>query len=361
MIVALVFAAPAQARKTQAVVLSTFFENKDWFPLTKKEMERAVVDNALQELTRANVVELTTEDDVLAGRLSVEIQLVERAETLKVTISFTALKVPSAVTSASANLHGLTYEGIFQAMSAAGREAGRKMRERLIAVIPPDAADKALTEMLGKDWDNMTTSRLYSKAQELKRADHYDEAKELFKSVGARKDRGSQQWKRLADDELIYGLPLYQAQHELMAAAEHRRSADLKKIEALCRTVVEKNTGNEARTAEAQKCLDMVAQLKGAMGMVDRSEIKSRVRALQTAMAMQYMETARAPKLEELKSMSPDLFTQADIKDFKADDKSGDYSFEIVLKNNGASGRVKGNLMRAGGEGIEFKEPAPAQ
>jgi hypothetical protein len=230
------------------------------------------------------------------------------------------------------------------------------MKARLLIAIPPDKVDLALKEMLGKDWDNLTTSQLYSKAQDLKRAHRYDEARELFKSVSNRKDRGSQQWKRLADDELVYGLPLFQATQELMEAAEHRRKADLDKIEKLLREVIEKNKGNEARIAEAQKGLDTVAQLRAAMGMVDRSEIKSRVRTLQVAMVSRYVETAQAPSIDELKSMSPDLFAQADVNDFKIDPKTSDYSFEIVLKNTGASALVKGNLMRVTNDGVEFRE-----
>lgn len=357
----LLLAAPSQARKTQPVVLSTFFENLQWFPLTKEEMRKAAVDTALQELTRANIVELVGEEEVLAGRLSIEVALVERAETCKVTITFTALKLPSLVTTASVSLKDRDHDGIFQAMSQAGREAGRKMKARLLLAVPPDPADKALELMLGKDWDNMATGQLYSKAQDLKRLKRFDEARELYKSVASRKDRGSQQWKRLSDDELAYGLPLFQAQHELREAAEHRRKADLAKVEKLCREVLEKNPGNEARQAEANRCLDTVEQLKMAMGMVDREEIKSRVRTLQVAMVSHFMETAAAPSLDDLKRMAPQLASKsASIDGYKIDTNSNDYSFEIVLQN-GASASVKGNLMRVGDTGFVFRDPPPAK
>jgi hypothetical protein len=73
-------------------------------------------------------------------------------------------------------------------------------------------------------------------------------------------------------------------------------------------------------------------------------------------MVSRYVDTAQAPSIEELKSMSPDLFAQADVNDFKLDQKTNDYSFELVLKNTGASALVKGNLLRVTNEGIEFKE-----
>jgi hypothetical protein len=349
-------AAPSGARNTQPVVLTISFENESWFPLTKKEMEKSMVDTALQEMTGAALIELTDEGEVLAGRLEIVGALVERAETGKVTITFTAHKVPTLVTTASVSLHDMNHDGIFRAMSGVGREAGRKMRTRLLAVIPPEKADIALVEMLGKDWDNRTTADLYGKAQEFKRGKRFDEAKEIFKVVSARKDRGSQQWKRLADDELDFGLPMFEAHEELLAAAERRRPADLARIEKLYRYVLEKNKGNEARVAEAQRGLDTVQQLRSAMGMVDRSEIRSRVRSLQVAMASQFMETAQAPSLADLKMMAPSLFENADVNDFKMDPKSNDYSFEIVNKKTGFSAVVKGNMMRVGGEGLTFKE-----
>ena len=346
----------AQARKTQPVVLVTEFENETWFPLTKKEMEKAAVDPALQELTGAALIELTDDFNVLAGRLNIVVSVVERAERGKITITFSALRLPTIVTTADASLHDVGHDGIFRALSGAGREAGRKMKRRLLAVIPPDPADVALEKMLGKDWDNRTTASLYSKAQELKRGKQYDEAKEMFKVVSARKDRGSQQWKRLADDELDFGLPMFQASQMLLAANDHHRPVDLDKVEALYRHVLEKNKGNEARTAEAQKGLDMVEQLRMATGMVNRSEIKSKIRTLQVAMASQYMEMAQPPTLEQLRAMAPSLFANAEIKDFKIDAKTNDYSFGIVNTRNGFSATVKGNLMQAGGEDVVFHE-----
>ena len=341
-------AVPSQARNTQPVVLATSFENESWFPLMKKEMERSMVDTALQELTGANLIELTDEGDVMAGRLEIEGALVERAETGKVTITFKAHKVASLVTTASVSLHAMNHDGIFRAMSGVGREAGKKMRDRLLAVIPPDKADIALVQMLGKDWDNRTTGDLYGKADDLKRAKRFDEAKEIFKVVAQRKDRGSQQWKRLADDELDFGLPMFEANQELIAAAEYRRQVDLDKIEKLYRRVLDKNKANEARVAEAQRGLDTVQQLRSAMGIVDPSEIKSHVRALQVAMVSQFMEVGQAPS----------LFANADVNNFKVDVKFNDYSFEIANKKTGFSALVKGNMMRLGGEELQFKEAA---
>src|SRR5579859_4163389 len=112
----------AAARETQPVVLTTSFENEQWFPLTKKEMEKSAVDPALQELTAAGLIELVGEDDVMAGRLEIVVSLVERAETGKVTVTFTARKVPTQVTTASAALHDKTHEGIYRAMIQIGRE-----------------------------------------------------------------------------------------------------------------------------------------------------------------------------------------------------------------------------------------------
>src|SRR5262245_47509676 len=92
---------PASARETQPVVLATSFENENWFPLTEKEMRKSAVDPALQELTGAGLIELVDESDVMAGRLEIVVALVERAETGKVTVTFTAHKLPTQVTTAS--------------------------------------------------------------------------------------------------------------------------------------------------------------------------------------------------------------------------------------------------------------------
>ena len=351
----LVLVVPAAARKTQPVVLTAVFENQTWFPLPEKQMRAAAVDSALQELTGAGLIELSDEGNVLAGRLEAAVSLVERAESAKITLTFTALNVPSLVTTASVSLHGLDHGGIYNALVGVGADAGRKMKQRLLRASPADEVDRSLDQLLGKDWDNLDTEKLYSRAQDLKRGKQFAEARQLLLVVAQRRDQGSKQWRRLAQDELDYGLPLFQAQQQLMAAAEQRRKVDVDGVETLCRGVLEKNKGNEARVAEAQRCLDTAQQLRSAMGMVDRSELRSRARALQAAMINFYMENGRGPSLEMLKTMDPQLFSAAEVRGYAYDDKTGDYGFELVATRTQASATVKGNFLKGLNSDVRFK------
>jgi hypothetical protein len=47
-------------RTAKKVTIQSEFRNKNWFPLTKKEMKLAAVDTALEELTRSNLIEIVT-------------------------------------------------------------------------------------------------------------------------------------------------------------------------------------------------------------------------------------------------------------------------------------------------------------
>ena len=117
---ALLFSLSAAA--VTPVILKTAFHNHDWVPLTKTEMKSAAVDPALEELTRAKMLAIVSRSktDKNAGELTVDVSLVEAAESAKVTITYRAKGIPTQVTSSAVNLHGLDHQGIFKALVRAG-------------------------------------------------------------------------------------------------------------------------------------------------------------------------------------------------------------------------------------------------
>ncbi|MBT7610027.1 MAG: hypothetical protein HN576_09740 [Bacteriovoracaceae bacterium] len=296
------------SRTAKKVSIQSEFRNKNWFPLTKKEMKLAAVDTALEELTRSNLIEIVTSSP--KGSIKLDIVLVEKAATGKITITFKAKGVSSIITTASISLDKLKGDQIYSALEKMGRLAGVKMKSQLIKVISSDDVDKSLDKLIGKDWDNIKTEKLFNKAQELKRSHQFKESKRLFLMITKRTDKGSQQWNRLSQDEL--------------------------------------------RITKVQEAIDNITMMKSMLGKAYQQSLRSYIRNIQISIFMGYAETGKVPTFKKLERYLGSLLRSVEILDYKVLLKEKKFSFIIKSKKTNAKAKVFGHAEDRGNIDISF-------
>lgn len=348
----IIFPINSDARTAKKVLINTQFRNKNWFPLTKKEMKSAAVDTALEELTRSNLIEVVSKNS--EGSINLVIALVEGAATGKITIEFKAKGLSSIVTTASISLDNLKKVNIYNALEKIGRKAGKKMRIQLLEVIPIDEVDKKLNQLIGKDWDNFETEKLFNKAQELKREHQFAEAKRLFLIITKRTDKGSQQWKRLSDDELIFRLPLFQANYIVVEATTKRKQVPLEKVQKLYNQMLKDNRTDELRITKIQEAIDQLSFMKSMLGKAYQAALRSYIGRIQMAMMMHFAQWNKGPKFEDLKKLDSHLFRSVDMSEYKISDKGRQYTFVIKSKKTGAKAKVSGHFADRSGSEVIF-------
>jgi hypothetical protein len=340
------------ARTAKKVTIHSEFRNKNWFPLTKKEMKLAAVDTALEELTRSDLIEIVTSSP--EGSIKLDIVLVEKAATGKITITFKAKGVSSIVTTASISLDKLKGDQIYSALEKMGRKAGIKMKSQLIKVIPTDEVDKSLDKLIGKDWDNIKTEKLFNKAQELKRSHQFKESKRLFLMITKRTDKGSQQWNRLSQDELIFRLPLFHANYLVTEASTKRKQIPLDTVQKIYNQMLIDNKSDELRITKIQEAIDNVTMMKSMLGKAYQQALHSYIRNIQISIFMGYAETGKVPSYKELERYLGSILRSVEILEYKVIDTEKKFSFIIKSKKTNAKAKVSGHAEDRGNIDITF-------
>ena len=191
-----------------------------------------------------------------------------------------------------------------------GRLAGVKMKSQLIKVISSDDVDKSLDKLIGKDWDNIKTEKLFNKAQELKRSHQFKESKRLFLMITKRTDKGSQQWNRLSQDEL--------------------------------------------RITKVQEAIDNITMMKSMLGKAYQQSLRSYIRNIQISIFMGYAETGKVPTFKKLERYLGSLLRSVEILDYKVLLKEKKFSFIIKSKKTNAKAKVFGHAEDRGNIDISF-------
>lgn len=298
----------AQAKELEPIEVhhSVSIRTGDWTPLPVEDMRRAAVDPALARLTDAGRLRIdgrdaTSVEDPARGRLDVAISLIGPAETVKVTMTLDVPGAPTLVATAAISVRGLDYREIYEAFE----HAGERSAERLVAKLDQLAAN-SVAGVASASTDPKVADparrEIYSAAQADKRAGRYAEARAGFESVAATSPNPQNGLRRLAEDELRYGLPLSEAQQatNLMArlgqpSQQAEREAALTRAENLYRQIEAENQHNFDRIAQAQRAIDSLLVTRRAVANAQRANAQAQASSIRTESMEFSMMEGRCP------------------------------------------------------------------
>lgn len=276
-------------RVTHAISIRT----GNWLPLPAEELRRAAGDAALSRLTDAGRLLLLENidgsgDPSPPGSLELEVALIGPAETVKLTITLDVAGSPTLISTASISVRALDHAGIYDALVHVGERAA----DRLVAKLDL-LQDRALSPGGRKSTPRSDPARRkdYDRAQEAKRVGQYAEARVLFEAVVASGTEPDDSLRLLAEDELRYGLPIFEAQQAFnilgaMSLPGHKteREEALSRAEHLFRQIQAENPSSVQRVSEAQLALDRLLIARGALANAMRAVMLSRVQSLRFAL-----------------------------------------------------------------------------
>ena len=294
----------AESRIPLEVVHSVAIHNGDWTPLSVEDMKRASVDTALARLSdagRLRIMEVDVEapEDDSRGELDVSIHLIGLAEAAKVTMTLDFPGSPTLVATAAISIRALDYRGIYEAFEFVGEQTADRLAAKLdhlsSARFDPDGvASRAKADPKRR--------QAFSAAQLAKRAGRYAEARMGFEAVVASSADPEDGLRSLAEDELRYGLPVYEAQQATnrFSRPGHpnqtaERNTALSRAENLYRQIEAENPDVFDRIAEAQQAIDGVLVMREAMANALRANLMSRFASLRMKIAEYSMIEGRCP------------------------------------------------------------------
>ena len=303
-ILAVSWSSPAVALDPIHVSHSVSIRNGDWIPLPVEEMRRAAGDAALSRLTDAGRLRLTDGDGNPAsgantGSLALEIALIGPAETAKLTIRLDVPGSPTLVSTASISVRALDHAGIYDAFEHVGERAADRLVAKLDLLQNHNLAGNLKPNIQSNDPER---HKLYDEAQSLKRSARYAEARSSFESIVASADDPMDTLRQLAEDELRYGLPVFEAQQSLnmlgrlsMPGQQGNREEALARAENLYRQIQAENPSDVARVTQAQRALDNLIVTRSALANAMRANAMSQVYGLRMAMMEFVMMEGECP------------------------------------------------------------------
>jgi hypothetical protein len=283
--------------------------NGNWIPLPVEELRHAAGDAALSRLTDAGRLHLVEQDErgadlANSGSLALEIALIGPAETAKLTITLDVDGAPTLVSTASISVHALDHAGIYDALEHVGERAADRLAAKLDLLQHTRMTDAIRPAVPS---DDPARRQVYDKAQAAKRSGQYNEARISFEAVVASATDPDDTLRQLAEDELRYGLPLFEAQQAFnilgrlsLPGQQSRREEALSRAENLFRQIQAENPANVQRVTEAQRALDSLIVTRGALANAMRASMLSRLSALRSGMMEFMMMEGSCPDKERM-------------------------------------------------------------
>lgn len=277
---------------------SVSIRNGNWIPLPVEDMRRAAADAALSRLTDAGRLQLT-KGGANAGSLALEIALIGPAETAKLTIRLDVPGSPTLVSTASISVRALDHSGIYEALEHVGVRAADRLVAKLDLLQKHNLAGTLEPDIRS---DDPARRKLYDEAQSLKRSARYAEARSSFESIVASAEDPKDTLRQLAEDELRYGLPVFEAQQSInmlgrlsMPGQQGNREEALARAENLYRQIQAENPSSVARVTQAQQALDNLIVVRSALSNAMRANTITQVQGVRMAMMEFLMMEGECP------------------------------------------------------------------
>ena len=323
--VLLFFSAVSVHAQPYPVSTEITISNGDWYPLPEQDMKAAAVDTALAELTRGGLFSIVDGSEV--NKLDLDISLIGPAETAKLTIQVNLRGQPTYVSTASISVHGMDFQGIYNAFEHIGLVAAQRLNDKTEALlIEPSTVpgDKPAV-------NNKQLQAQYNKAQRLKRQYKYQSSRVLFEQLAAATGKGSERLSALAKDELKYGLTVFEAKQWMVAMGNTGNpseiSKSIQKSENLYRQILAENSDSLIRTQEAQAALDNLSVSRNALKNVLRAQTLMAASSVRMMMQQQYMMSGECPNKKDVSRYASDMQTEVTINSVKRNSEETRYSF----------------------------------
>ncbi len=342
------------------VVAAFAVESGDWIPLPEEDMRRAAADAALSRLSDAGRLDIVEDEAAArAGSLLLEVALIGPAETAKLTITLDVPGSPTLVSTASISVRALDHAGIFGALEHVGEQAADRLVAKLDLLRDPKLRPG---DGSGAPLGDGERRRVYDEAQQAKRTGRYAEARSGFESVVATAPGPDDALKRLAEDELRYGLPLFEARQSLneigrlsRPGQQPSREAAMARAEHLFRQIQAENPSDVARVAEAQRALDDLVVMSTALSNAMRAEARNRAHSLRMMMMQHTLMEGDCPDAELARVLMSEMNVRMELEDVRSEGSEGRrYRLRIP------GGRARMELVCTPWEGVEIVEPGGA-
>ncbi len=218
--------------------------------------------------------------------------------------------------------------------------------------------------------DDPARRRTYDKAQTAKRVGEYDEARILFETVVASGTDPNDTLRLLAEDELRYGLPLFEAQQAFnilgrlsLPGQQGRREAALLRAENLFRQIQAENPSNVQRVTESQRALDQLIVVRGALANAMRASMLSRLSSLRIGMMEFSAMEGGCPDQERMGDLISQMNARVSLERVVVE---GDRAMRYMLSDSDGRTRVELLCSDAGIEIVEstgraFTSPASSR
>ena len=352
-------AAGAGASEPIRVTHSISIRNGNWIPLPVEELRHAAGDAALSRLTDAGRLHLLEKNESAGnlgdtGSLALEIALIGPAETAKLTMTLDVEGSPTLVSTASISVHDLDHAGIYDALEHVGERAADRMAAKLDLLQSTGLSSGVRPDMRS---DDPARRRTYDKAQAAKRLGQYAEARISFEEVVASSADEDDTLRQLAEDELRYGLPLFEAQQALntlghlsLPGQQGNREAALSRAENLYRQIQAENPSSVQRVTEAQRALDSLIVARGALQNAMRASMLARVNSLRFAMMEFSAMEGDCPDEERMRDLMSMMNARVDLEKVVPD---GDRAKRYQFSEPDSRAQVE---IRCSGTVVEFVE-----
>ena len=294
--------------KPYLVTSETTLHNDNWYPLSKRDMKAAAVDTALSELTSNGLFEIAREDkdsrQHYDGKLLFDISLIGSAEVVKLTVTLHLEDNVTYVSSVSMDIHGMDYQGIYDAFEYVGTETAKRLNTKIGILQSEDnniSHEKAKGAAIKPNTDILS---LYNQAQQLKREELFHEARVLFEAVIEDSSESERQWSKMAADELRYGLPIFEADNLMLDNSLQPPLLLQQKMETvahLYRQILADNTDMPQRVIEVNRRLDNISISRKALANSIKASSLSRAFPLRMMLQEYYMSRGEWPDQPALK------------------------------------------------------------
>ena len=334
LILAMCLFSTAPYAKPLVVTSEVSISNDNWYPLPQRDMKAATVDTALSEFTRSGHIIIVNDEGgarrsaPVDGNLEFDISLIGQAEVVKLTMTLQLERTATYVSTVSLDIHGLDYQGIYNAFEYVGGEAAKRLDAKLdILRGQPTAAGGAAGH------SNTEAVKLFNRAQDLKREEKYREARAMYERVISLNDPDEPRLMEMAKDELRFGLPIFEADNMMLDNTLQDPlvvAAKMKQVQHLYRQILADNTDNPQRMMEIHRRLDNMSISRKALSRAMDANSLANATQLRVMLREYFMDYGAWPERKALEEMLDDLAEEFEITGYRA----GGRRMNLALRNS---------------------------
>ena len=353
--------------KPYVLVSEISISNDHWYPLSQHDMKSAAVDTALSELTQSGRFVVVHENNGNStspadGNLKFDISLIGPAEVVKLTMTLQLKNMATHVSTVSLDIHGLDYQGIYNAFEYVGREAAKRLNAKIamLKASPEPSPDSALAaDESGRATGEALLRKqeiieLFNHAQDLKRQEQYHDARALYERIINLSERQEPRLSAMAKDELRFGLPIFEADNMMLDNVMQEPSlvaAKMEKIQHLYRQILADNTDNPQRMMEMHRRLDNVSISRKSLARAMEANSLASATRIRVMLYEYFMTMGTWPNHKVLEAQLKDSALDFEVISYQADDrqltlvlKDPKYGTQVELRGDmkGVTIRVKG-------------------